>query len=214
MPTSLTRRWWMLALVSTVAACDSPNLASPPVASALHGSNAVTPNAPSKAGLLEFSVSDPRGDNTGPIDVRSMNFVFDNTSGAFSVTLQAYPSGPFATGGSIHININLYNPAKSSFFHCNPVDFALDAATRTLVLTGTSSEVTTWASGDLIYPVSAPGTPLPPNVSEYQSAVVWNFDITMPNRFVDAIANSDPSVPAKIVRSRSGSVASQGLACL
>jgi hypothetical protein len=201
----------MLVLAFVVAGCDASSLATPPTAGSSQPSSAVIPSAPPTGGPLELDVTDPNGDNTGPIDVRSMTFVFDNT-GAFNITLQADASAPFATGGSIRININLYNPAKSSYFHCNPVDFSLSADTRTVVLTGSSSELTSWASGDLVYTNSLAGTPNPPNVSEYRSQVVWNFDINATTQLEDVIAFKDLSKPVKVVRSKA-TLGSQGLAC-
>jgi len=211
MLTSFPRRRWTLVLVSVVAACEAPSLATPSITGSSHPSSAVIPNAPPSGGPLELDVTDPKGDNTGPIDVRAMAFVFDNT-GAFNITLQADASAPFATGGSIRININLYNPAKSSFFHCNPVDFTLAADTRTVVLTGSSSELTSWASGDLVYTNSLAGTPNPPNVSEYRSSVIWNFDITATTELEDVIALKDLAKPVKVVRSKA-TLGSQGLTC-
>jgi len=205
-------RWWTLVLVSVVAACESPRIASPH-ATVSRASAAVTPYAPPTGGFLEFDVADPKGDNTGPIDIRDMNFVFDNVSGAFSITLQADPTAPFATGGSIRININLYNPAKSSYFHCNPTDFTLDAATQTVILVGSSSQITTWEAGDQVYTNSLKGTPNPPGTSLFRSQVVWNFDINSSTQLEDVIAYSNLAKPAKVARSKTSTLETQGLTC-
>lgn len=207
------RRWWTLTLVSTIVACDGSNLASPALATESRQSSAVIPDAPSTGGLLELAVADPKGDNSSPFDVRTMTLLFDNVSGAFSITLQTDPSAPFPTGGLIRTNINLYNPARSSFFQCDIGDFTLTESTQTLVLVGTSSLLTTWAPGDNVYTNSLKGTPTPPGSSEYHSSAIWNFDITSGPQLEDQIAFSNEAKPAKVARSKTTTVVSQGLAC-
>lgn len=78
------------------------------------------------------------------------------------------------------------------------MEFTLNAATQTVVLVGSSSELMTWEAGDQVYTNSLKGTPNPPNVSVYRSQVVWDFDVTATTEQEDVLAYSNLAKPAKL----------------
>lgn len=121
--------------------------------------------APAQATLLSFSFDDPVGDQSGPpgafpgIDVTRLDFVFDDVSGAYQITLTATEEAPFLT--SFRVNVNLYNvdagpAAFPSFFTDNQNDFVLSLPQSTLTLGGVAPLLRFWNRGDRIASSSAP----------------------------------------------------------
>jgi hypothetical protein len=119
--------------------------------------------------LLELVVTDPVGDNTGASDILELRLRFDPESGAYEIEIQADAAHPFE--GEMRININLFNPAKSSFFSDTMNDLQLDTPTTLLRLAGHHPELRKWTSEDSVHTNSLGGTPNPPGASLYRSSV-------------------------------------------
>jgi len=106
------------------------------------------------AETLDFHFDDPVGDHTGIVDVVSMDFTFDDVSGAYTILLTADPANPFV--GNFRININLYNPDTGttaydpSSFHDYVNDYDLSSPVPAIELTGTDSSLTQWKEGDRV----------------------------------------------------------------
>ena len=143
---------------------------------------------------LEIAVSDPVGDNTGPIDVTQMSMTWDAGTGDYEITLTSDPAHPF--DGAFRININLFNVDDPSAFNDTGNDFVLAASTDALVLTGSASVLTRWDVGDDVHTNSLGGTPNPPGTSLFRSSVT-----TPPFAFLtneDVIAYADVTRPAVV----------------
>jgi len=154
-----------------------------------------------KATLLSFSITDPIGDNTGSIDVTSMLFSFDNTSGNYTIDLTADAANPFF--GDFRININLFNPDTGttaldpSFFSDTFNDFSLSTSNTAITLTGTSSRLLAWEAGDNVFTNSLAGTGNPDGISLFRSAVN-SFPLTFLSN-EDTIAFADLSQSVAVV---------------
>ena len=128
-----------------------------------------------KAMQLFFSIADPIGDNTGPIDVRSMLFSFDNASGDYTIDLTADAANPFL--GDFRININLFNPDTGttapdpSFFEDTLNDFSLSTPIAAITLTGTNSRLLAWNPSDNVFTNSLAGTGNPDGTTLFRSTV-------------------------------------------
>lgn len=110
---------------------------------------------------LSFTFVDPVGDHTGEIDVVSMEFRFDNTTGDYEIVLTANPAFPFT--GYFRININLFNPDTGfgtqrfpSVFNDVANDFNQSYSTTTITLSGTNPCLVYWEAGDRVATNSEP----------------------------------------------------------
>jgi hypothetical protein len=119
--------------------------------------------------LLELVVQDPVGDQTGASDIVEFRLRFDPETGEYQIEIEADAAHPF--DGEMRININLYNPAKSSFFSDAMNDVVLSASMTKLTLSGSHPELRKWAVGDSVHTNSLGGTPNPPGASLYRSGV-------------------------------------------
>jgi hypothetical protein len=145
---------------------------------------------------LAFTFVDPVGDHTGEIDVVSMAFLFNNTTGEYEIVLTADPAFPFR--GTFRININLFDPDTGfgtqrfpSVFNDVANDFNLDYATTTITLYGTHPCLLYWDAGDRVATNSEPfGNP--DGTKLFRSSVM-NFPLEFLTN-EDAIAYGDVSV--------------------
>jgi hypothetical protein len=157
-----------LAPVTTVFAGGGPSrvgLWLTPLAGTTQGAN------------LTFSFIDPVGDSTGSIDVTEMMVIYNNATGNYTITLTATAANPFV--GLFRVNINLYNPdtaTGSSYFEDSLNDFNLAAATTSLKLTGTNTNLLAWKAGDRVATNTLAGLGNPPGASFFRSSVS-NFPI-------------------------------------
>jgi PKD repeat protein len=172
-----------------------------------HGVTAPQPLLQSPLGLvtssalpLTFSVLDPVGDQTGPVDVVSMVLNFDNATGQYEIVLTADAAHPFV--GDFRININLYNQdlgttnPDPAFFGDAGNDFSLSVPTTTITLTGTSTSLVAWAAAHRVFTNSLAGTGNPDGVTLFRSTVLG-----LPFEFLtneDVIAFQDLARPAII----------------
>lgn len=187
----------LLAGVMLVSACDNPVEPEAEFA-AFEGTDAVHAAGTSGGGVLAFQVIDPKGDNTGPIDVRKMRVVFDKSTGDYRIILTASKSAPFV--GAFRINVNLYNPALGagypSFFSHTMADYELSEPRTEIVLSGTHNALTEWEKGHEIYTNSLDGTGNPAGSSLFRTSVS-----SVPYGFLtneDYIAPRDRADPVKI----------------
>ena len=106
------------------------------------------------ADQLAFSFLDPVGDHTGVVDVIRMDFTFDNATGDYTVVVTASVSNPFL--GDIRVNLALFNPdigamtLNPSFLQDDANDFNLQSSLTTLMFTGTSARLQSWAEGNRV----------------------------------------------------------------
>jgi uncharacterized protein (TIGR03437 family) len=129
----------------------------------------------SPARALSFSLSDPRGDQTGRIDVTALDMRFNDSTGAYEIILTADHARPFV--GAFRVNINLFNPdvlsvtnVASFFSHTSP-NYNLPAPATTLRLTGIHPHLATWKLGHRVAAGSVPfGNP--PMTTLFRSAVL------------------------------------------
>ena len=120
------------------------------------------PFATAKPAVLSFSFTDPAGDSgAAGGDLTSLSFVFDNTTGAYTINLTADPAKPFF--GAFRINVNLLNPDTApnrSFFASDENDFNLSTATTTIALSGANTLLESWTAGERVaannYPFGNP----------------------------------------------------------
>jgi uncharacterized repeat protein (TIGR01451 family) len=152
------------------------------------------------AGLLSILVDDPRGDNTGHIDVTRFELTFEDTTGEYTIELNSSAIAPFV--GEFRINVNLFNPdtgttAKNpSFFSDTFNDFNLGNPTTLMTLTGRDERLLEWNPHDRVYTNSLENTGNPDDVSLFRSAVA-----SLPGDFLeneDTIAFADLSQYALI----------------
>jgi hypothetical protein len=187
----------LLAGVTLVSACDNP---VDPEAdySAIEEVDVLSAQGAAGGDVLALQVIDPKGDNTGPIDVRKMRVVFNTSTGEYRIVITASKSAPFV--GAFRINVNLYNPALGtgylSFLSHTMADFDL-AETRTeIVLQGTHPALTYWEKGQEVYTNSLDGTGNPDFTSLFRTSVS-----SVPHGFLtneDYIAPRDRADPVKI----------------
>jgi hypothetical protein len=143
--------------------------------------------------LLEISVQDPVGDNTGPIDVTDMLMTWDPGTGDYEITIQTDAANPFI--GDFRININLFNVVDPSFFQDTFNDFLLNAPVHTLILTGNSSILQGWEIGDDVFTNSLGGTPNPPGSSLFRTSVTSRpFGFLTNEDFIAFADNTQPAV--------------------
>ncbi len=189
---TISRRPSAIVSLAFVVGCQDETPVGPPLTDAAAAtSSAPTPDLEPP---LSLTVVDPAGDHTGPIDVVRMEMGFDDGTGDYEISLTASAAAPF--DGDFRVNINLFNVDANSFFQDVVNDFTLASPTPTLVLAGTSSVLTSWGQGDRVHTNSLGGTPNPPGVSLFRSAVS-----TPPSGFLtneDFIAFLDETVPAVI----------------
>ncbi len=118
---------------------------------------------PAHATLLRFNFTDGVGQDSDPgffypigaIDLTGLQVTFDDTTGAYEATFTAAAANPFQ--GDFRLNINLFNPdtgfgnaATPSAFNDTGNDFHLGSPQTTVILTGTSSNLTFWDVGDRV----------------------------------------------------------------
>ena len=65
-----------------------------------------------RAEELKYTLTDPAGDHTGDIDVVMLEFLFDNATGDYEITLRATVPNPFL--GVFRVRIALFNPDTGS----------------------------------------------------------------------------------------------------
>jgi len=189
----------LLLLALAAAACDNPT--QPESADSVFSSQAeaLAPADASDGGYLAIQVNDPRGDQTGAIDVRKMRLVFDRSTGDYRIVLTASSDAPFV--GAFRVNVNLFNPALGSardpaVFSHTMADFDLSAPVTELVLAGTNPRLMQWEKGHEVYTNSLDGTPNPDGTSLFRSSVS-NFPMGfLTNQ--DVIAPRDRAQPVKI----------------
>lgn len=143
---------------------------------------------------LQITVSDPAGDNTGPVDVLEMTLQFNDISGAYEIRLKASDSSPFV--GDFRVNVNLFNVDAGSFFGDTTNDYSVFVPTTVLTLTGTAPPLTSWSVGDRVYTNSLFGTPNPTDVSLFRTSVS-----SVPHGFLineDYVAFVDPTKPVML----------------
>jgi len=128
------------------------------------------------AAAVLVSVTDPVGDNTGPVDVIGMDFGFNNETGNYTILLTATDAEPFL--GDFRININLFNldvgttADDPSYFQDTINDFSLLVPSSRLILSGTNARLLSWDTGDRILLNNLPdGTPHPDGDTLFSSVV-------------------------------------------
>jgi len=121
---------------------------------------------------LTVRFSDPQGDNSGAVDVLSMDITFDNLSGDYVVDVLADAAEPFI--GNCLLNVNIWNPdAGTVFADTFPGIDNLNCPTgRHFTLEGTNAVLLGWQAGDKV--ASSSGTDLgnPPGTILFRSSVV------------------------------------------
>jgi hypothetical protein len=129
-----------------------------------------------QAAPARVSVTDPVGDNTGPVDVIGMDFEFNNETGNYTILLTATDAEPFA--GDFRVNINLFNldvgttADDPSWFQDTINDFSLLVPSTALLLSGTNARLLSWDTGDRILLNNLPdGTPHPDGGTLFSSVV-------------------------------------------
>jgi hypothetical protein len=129
-----------------------------------------------QAAPMLVSVTDPEGDNTGPVDVIGMDFEFDNETGNYRILLTTSSAEPFM--GDFRIDIELFNldvgttANDPSFFQDTINDFRLLVPSTALILSGTNSRLLSWGAGDRILLNNLPdGTPHPDGATLFSSVV-------------------------------------------
>lgn len=118
--------------------------------------------------LLAFSFTDPVGDQTGAVDVRSM-FLFFDSKGNYQIYLTADSSHPFV--GKFRVNINLFNPdadpndaafsdactKKCEAGFGGNTDYDILTPTTKLKIIGRDPVLMHWAAGDRVVTSSFAG---------------------------------------------------------
>lgn len=104
---------------------------------------------------LSFTITDPLGDHTGSIDLLSVEMFFDNATGDYDIFWNADAAAPFS--GLIRINANFRNITLDGTLPRSPTfsdtlnDFnVLVPNTTQLMISGNSTELLRWNSGDEI----------------------------------------------------------------
>jgi predicted outer membrane repeat protein/parallel beta-helix repeat protein len=112
------------------------------------------------AETLSFHFDDPVGDSTGIVDVVSMDFTFNDATGAYTILLTADAAKPFF--GNFRINVNLFNPdtgttaENPSYFRDVGNDYDLSTPVATIELTGTNTRLIQWKEGHRVATSSEP----------------------------------------------------------
>lgn len=124
--------------------------------------------AGASASELSIRFLDPIGDNSGYIDIVSMEMNFSNLSGEYEIKLTATPDNSF--NGEFRINVNLYNPAGLyPDFHDTLNDFSVVMPTTTLTLTGISARLVGWDVGDQVASSTTTELGNPPGTSLFRT---------------------------------------------
>jgi len=93
-----------------------------------------------------------RPDGVLDIDILSTLFIFNNTTGDYTITLTASNANPF--DGYFRINVVLFNAdtgnVATEFFLDNLNDYNLGTSTTEMVLSGSDSMLTDWETGDRV----------------------------------------------------------------
>ena len=133
-----------------------------------------TPTVATKQTFL-LSVRDPKGDQTGSIDVYGMLMVFDTTFGEYTIYLLAEQGRPFL--GSFRVNINLLNAdlgtfkQDPAFFSHTMFDYNLSTPQTMLKIIGWNNRLRKWKAGNRVFTNSLRYTPNPEGVTLFRSAV-------------------------------------------
>ena len=153
----------------------------------------------SHAAQLRFSFSDSAGDaflfpgKTGSAtDVVGLLFTFDNSTGAYTITMTATTANPFI--GDVIINVNLFNPDTGttedapSYFRDQLNRFSLSTPTTAITLTGANPTLRSWKTGDRVSACAGSGGIIPEDcaadlghpdsTTDFQSGVInTHFDV-------------------------------------
>lgn len=188
-----------LPLALLAAACDNPMQPESAESVLSSEAEALALAGASDGGYLAIQVNDPRGDQTGAIDVRKMRLVFDRATGDYRIVLTASRDAPFV--GAFRVNVNLFNPALGTarypaVFSHTMADFDLASPVTELVLAGTDARLTLWEKGHEVFTNSLDGGPNPDGTSLFRSGVS-NFPLGMLTN-EDVIAPRSWSEPVKI----------------
>jgi hypothetical protein len=146
------------------------------------------------APALTVHVDDPPGDQSGPVDVITMDLDFDPATGEYSIFIRAGDAAPFV--GEFRVNINLFNVDALTYFTDVLNDYNLTGPQTEVVLSGQSGVLVGWEIDDRVYTNSLAGTPNPPNTTLFRSGVSG-----IPVEFLtneDVIAFSDLSQPTAV----------------
>jgi hypothetical protein len=168
------------------------------------------------ADTLELQLSDPTGDefNSGVVDLTGLLLGFDNTTGAYTITVTASAAKPFT--GQVRLNLFFLNPDTplgvdaGAFLIDNLNDFTLSTPTTSLVLTGVSSILTSWEAGDRVAINSTPfGSPSSPffsgvGVGVPFPLVLGNDTFGSPGGANYGTITAAPSTPAAVPEPSSG----------
>ncbi len=128
------------------------------------------------AAQLHVTWLDPTGDHSGAVDITSIRLDFDNATGAYTITVSSDPLAPFL--GDFRVNVNTLNmdigtaACAQSAFVDNVNDFSFATSTTEVVLSGTSSVLTFWDSGDQIAANNDPYFNAQPCYPSFNSGVV------------------------------------------
>jgi hypothetical protein len=115
-----------------------------------------------------ISWTDPIGDQTGTVDVLSMDFRFDAT-GIYTIDILADAAHPFS--GNFRININLFNVTLDEYFSDTLNDYSLGMPQTRLTLTGTNPLITDWDAGHIIATSTWAGYGNPSGITLFRTSV-------------------------------------------
>jgi hypothetical protein len=185
------------------------------------------PTTEGRSAVLTASFGDPTNDwavlfggpASAPIDLTSLVLTVDNTTGAYSIVLDADVAHPFV--GFFRINANLYNSqfttSTPGLLIDNRNDFTLATPTASMSLSGINSNILSWQAGDRIV-VSGPdplGIPIDATFSSFGSGVnVPGGDFPIPSTdpvFQDLINPSFAALVAQTTTVPAPEPASLGL---
>lgn len=148
---------------------------------------------PANAAELGFSYTDSIGESGVSIDVSGLDFVFEKSSGAYTIHVFATAAKPFL--GNFRINVNLFNPdtgtsaPNPSFFLDTVNDFTLTSPTTSQTLTGMNSRLLSWDLGDRVA-IGSAGLGNPTGTTAFGSGVyLLPFSTSVP---LDIIGSSSP----------------------
>ncbi len=125
---------------------------------------------------LHVTWPDPTGDYSGVVDITSIRLDFDNVTGSYTITVSSDALAPFL--GNFRINVNTLNmdietsACEQSAFVDNLNDFSFATSATEVVLSGTSSVLTFWESGDEIAANNTPYFFAGPCYPSFNSGVV------------------------------------------
>jgi uncharacterized protein (TIGR03437 family) len=135
---------------------------------------------------LEVKFTDPRGDQTGRIDVIDMTLTFDRARRTYDVVLIADPGRPFV--GEFRVNVNLFNPdapTEAGFLSGVSRSFNLPKPATALRFAGEHNSLMGWRTGHRV--ATSPGPfGSPPGSTLFRSSV---FDQPQPSCAFDPVVN-------------------------